>query len=77
VFTTYLSRDSELEVNLGQNLQGVITSKIESGDISHKMFDGVLKGVEENLRDTYGRFCGTKIFQNYIDSQIFLESQAQ
>jgi hypothetical protein len=66
---------SELQVNLPDNIVSNVSKSIEQGLITPDLFDGVLKGVEENLGDTFSRFRLTKFYKNYFESKKFLEDQ--
>jgi hypothetical protein len=76
IHRTYLNGStSQLQVNLAQNVDGNIGVLLEKGEISQDMFDGVLRGVEENLRDTFSRFQFTKNYKNYMDAKKFVANQ--
>jgi hypothetical protein len=76
IYRTYLNGpSSELQVNLPNNLTLNMTKLIEQSLISSDLFDGVMKGVEENLGDTFSRFRLTKFYKNHFESKKFLEDQ--
>jgi hypothetical protein len=73
---TYLNGDaSQLQVNLAQNVDRNVGTLLEKGEITSELFDGVLRGVEENLRDTFSRFQFTKNYKNYMDAKKFVANQ--
>jgi hypothetical protein len=74
--STYLNgASSELQVNLPDKITINISKLIEQGEITPNLFDDVMKGVEENLKDTFSRFRLTKFYKNHFESKKFLEDQ--
>jgi hypothetical protein len=76
IIGTYLNGpSSELQVNLPNNLATKVSKSVEQGPISSDLFDGIMKGVEENLKDTFSRFRLTKFYKNHFESKKFLQDQ--
>jgi hypothetical protein len=78
MFNFYLNgENSELEVNLSQTVSSQIRYLIQNQLISSDMFSNVLKGVEENLSDTYSRFIASNEFKNFHEVKSFIQSQVE